>query len=393
MARSRRLHRATISKRLSKLSFDGLLRRLSGQAGGPVAFIAFDALAVADEDLRDRGLVERRRRLEQLELRTPVVVTIQTDDRGVAESWLRDAWGRGLEGVVAKRAGGSYRGGRRDWLKIKAFESADVVVGGYTGLEGDPRALVLGAYDETGALHCVGTTTWLSDRAREELRRVLPALATSASLTGIRPGQSRWERDRDVVWLPLEPRLVAEVAVGRIDGFQFRHAARFVRWRPDKAPGECTVASVKAVAARAGFRHTSPGRGLHDAIAPARRTRRVTIRLAHRRGSRHASQVCRQEGNHGQVQIRPRSGQRRADRHERALQLETSCMGGIRAVRRVAADAAVDDLTKPQAKAAGKASTKKAPAEAKTSGTPKGRARRAKQTISAGKSTGGESAS
>jgi ATP-dependent DNA ligase len=134
----------------------------------------------------------------------------------------------------------------------------DLVVGGYVGPPGDPRALLLGAFDDEDSC-CIGATTWLPAGTRRELGRALPRLHAARSVTGIQPGQTRWERGRAVAWTPLRPCLVCEVAVSRIDGFQIRHAARFVRWRPDKDPADCTVAAVAAVAVARRQTAVAPG--------------------------------------------------------------------------------------------------------------------------------------
>jgi ATP-dependent DNA ligase len=238
-----------VAVRNGGVSFEALQDRLAGRRDDPVSLVAFDLLAVGGEDLRPLPFLDRRRRLEELGLPAPIVLAVQTRDRDVAEMWLAQSWSRGLEGVVAKRASAPYRGGVRGWAKVKAFEAAEVVVGGYTGPPGDPRALLLGVFDRWDRLNYVGTTTWLADRPRRELTMALPHLGGGAGFTGIQPGQTRWERDRDVAWVPLDPRLACEVSVSRLDGFQIRHAARFVRWRPDKEPRDCTVASLARVGA------------------------------------------------------------------------------------------------------------------------------------------------
>jgi ATP-dependent DNA ligase len=234
------------------VSFDAVAGRLSGRRTPGASLVVFDLLALGGEDLRHLPFADRRRSLEALRLALPMTTVVQTHDRDVAAEWLGQAWSLGLEGVVAKARALPYRPGERMWLKIKAFENLDVVVGGHTGPPGDPHALLLGAFDGSGRLHAVGSTSSLADPARRALNRALPQLHADHSFTGIQPGQTRWERGRDVVWTPLRPCLVCEVSASRIDGFQMRHAARFVRWRPDKVSAECTTAAIAAVAVSRG---------------------------------------------------------------------------------------------------------------------------------------------
>ena len=52
-------------------------------------------------------------------------------------------------------------------------------------------------------------------------------------------GQSRWSAGKDLSWEPLRIERVCEVKYDHMQGPRFRHAAVFLRWRPDKQPADC----------------------------------------------------------------------------------------------------------------------------------------------------------
>lgn len=223
--------------------FELLQQALAGQSV-PVAFIAFDLPSVFGEDLRGAPFLQRRERLVELakEFQT-IQVTPQTADRELAQSWLRTLLPLGFEGVVAKKTSDGYLSGQRAMVKVKHRETADLVVGGYTGSAGEPRALLLGAYDDKGLLHNIGATTYLPAALRIQLANLKP-LPDRSSFTGRPPELSRWQSNRYEEWTAVEPLLVAEVSYNRIDSGRFRHAAQFVRWRPDKNARDCLISDL-----------------------------------------------------------------------------------------------------------------------------------------------------
>jgi ATP-dependent DNA ligase len=234
-----------------------LLRRES-----PAVFVAFDLLALADDDLRERPFRERRTRLERLirAAAPPLHVTPATEDSAVAEHWLDRYQGNGIDGVMAKPRDLRYQVGARAMIKVKHERTADCVVGG-TRLFDDPPAvasLLLGLYD-SGALVHVGVVSALSERRRrqllEELRPYVVPLAghpwqagflIGGGSTGRLPGAAgRWTPDMELDWVPLAPVLVCEVAYDELDSNRFRHPARFRRWRPDREATSCTLEQLK----------------------------------------------------------------------------------------------------------------------------------------------------
>ncbi len=211
----------------------------------PASFVAFDILARDDEDLRPMPLEARRRCLVQSLRPVPFLcLTPQTSDAGEAQSWFTRFEGAGLDGVIAKEVGRPYLDGQREWVKIKHQRTADCVVGGYRlASKGDGiGSLLLGLYDQEGNLHHVGHTSSFSTKERRELLQFLHDYEGEGSFGhGRTPGSpSRWSQGRDTTWISLRPELVCEVGFEKLEGDRFRHAARFLRWRSDKSPRECT---------------------------------------------------------------------------------------------------------------------------------------------------------
>ena len=225
----------------------------------PASFVAFDVLADGSRDLRSRPQAERRAALEEA-LRGAsgrVYLTPCSRERPIAERWFRHFEGAGLDGVVAKHEATTYQPGKRAMVKVKHERTADCVVAGFRWHKNGPGTLVgsllLGLYDEAGVLHHVGVTSSFAMEARRSLARELGPLRRSA-LAGhpwrdwaeaadgevrMPGGHSRWSAGKDLSWEPLRIERVCEVKYDHLQGDRFRHAAVFVRWRPDKRPAEC----------------------------------------------------------------------------------------------------------------------------------------------------------
>jgi ATP-dependent DNA ligase len=229
----------------------------------PASFVAWDLLALGDEDLREAPLAARRERLEATLAGAGKSVHLSpaTSDRTLAEDWFRRFEGAGLDGVMAKRLDAPYRAGERTMIKVKHARTADCVVAGFRWHKNGERTMVgsllLGLYDEDGVLHHVGVTAAFTNAARKQLVEELAPLRdgaleghpwrhwaeayAEASAKGQRlPGAaSRWNHGKDLSWEPLRSERVCEVAYDHMQGTRFRHAARFVRWRWDKRPQDC----------------------------------------------------------------------------------------------------------------------------------------------------------
>lgn len=254
-----------------RFDFDALMSRLHPSkswvderaATTPATFVAFDALAIGDDDLRAAPFFQRRGTLEQLLTGAPssLRVTPLTRDRLVAHEWLERFTGSGIDGVVAKADASPYEPGRRTMLKIKRQHTADCVVAGFRWL-GQERAvssLLLGAYDDGGVLRHVGVVTSFPRTRRIELVDELQPLVTSLGdhpwergfgLEGGRLGRlkgtaGRWVPDMGLDWVPLRPQLVCEVAYDQMEGLRLRHPAGFLRWRPDRDAPSCTTAQFE----------------------------------------------------------------------------------------------------------------------------------------------------
>jgi ATP-dependent DNA ligase len=221
------------------------IRRLARET--PAELMLFDCLLAAKGDsLVERPLAERREALEAIvgqQAIAGIALSPFTEDRPTAQAWLDQAGGD-LDGVVAKRRDGPYEPGERAMLKIKQLRTADCVVGGfrYASAGRQVGSLLLGLYDDAGKLDHVGYASNISAGERAALTKKLEALIEPPGFTGNAPGgPSRWSTDRSADWQPLRPELVAEVRYDHVTGDRFRHGTKFLRWRPDKVPGQCRM--------------------------------------------------------------------------------------------------------------------------------------------------------
>jgi ATP-dependent DNA ligase len=245
-----------------KLSFEDLQLRLHPAesrvrklaAATPAIMIAFDLLVGPDgELLTAKPLAERREALQRfagkfLSNEGPIFLSPATTDLGIARQWFSNP-GETLDGIVAKRRDLPYQSGERNGMqKIKQLRTVDCVVGGFrygtnSKLMG---SLLLGLYDDAGLLHHVGFCSAIRAAEKKELTRKLEALRKPPGFTGRAPGgPSRWSTERSGEWEPLDPKLVVEITYDHFTGGRFRHGTRFVRWRPDKAPKQCTFDQVE----------------------------------------------------------------------------------------------------------------------------------------------------
>jgi ATP-dependent DNA ligase len=225
----------------------------------PASLVAFDVLAAEGRNLMDTPQGERRLALERLldGLGPPLHLTPVTRDRLTAERWLKEFEGAGLDGVIAKPSDGMYQPGKRSMIKVKHVRTADCVVAGFRRYKKDRDAvgsLLLGLYDDGGVLQHVGVTSSFTMVKRRELAEELAPLRVdaleghpwrawaeidAATLSRMPGGQSRWSSGKDLSWEPVRPERVCEVKYDHLQGDRFRHAAVFLRWRPDKRPQDC----------------------------------------------------------------------------------------------------------------------------------------------------------
>ena len=210
----------------------------------PAQLMLFDCLQLGAKDLSAQPLADRRAALERFmeEAAGPrILLSPVTKDRTVAEKWFANTGGA-LDGIVAKRLDDAYQSGERAMIKVKQLRTADCVVGGYRMSGKKVGSLLLGLYNDSGKLDYVGFTSSFSDAARAELLPLLKQHHGEAPFTGNAPGgPSRWSRGRSTEWVPLDAELVAEVVYDQVTGQRFRHGTTFLRWRPDKAPRQCTM--------------------------------------------------------------------------------------------------------------------------------------------------------
>jgi ATP-dependent DNA ligase len=232
------------------------IRKLAAET--PAVFILFDILAVDAEILAGVSLRERRARLEAFYDRAGGSELLQlspfTLSRREALDWLGRSGGD-IDGVVAKPLEEPYRFGERAMIKVKRRRTADCVVGGfrYGSNSTEVGSLLLGLYDDAGLLHHVGFTSTISRADRPALTRTLEALIEPPGFTGDAPGgPSRWSTERSAQWQPLRPKLVVEVRYDQVSDGRFRHGTKLLRWRPDKAPKQCTCEQIAPGGSEAG---------------------------------------------------------------------------------------------------------------------------------------------
>lgn len=269
-----------VIEREGRLDFDAMqmrlhpaesrIRKLSKET--PARFIAFDLLLWEGEPIHERPLSERR--AELLRVATGFDISPASPDVEQARRWLERLEALGLDGVIAKRVDVPYRPGSRDAVrKVKRHKTADCVIVGYRlertreaarrPTHEDERRLeersdyrtsgrgistiLLGLYRTDGTLDFVGHTSGITGALQEQLQRMLPPLRTaSEATTGRAPGgESRWSRGKELEWVPVRPELVCEVRYDKVEEDRFRHGTRFLRFRPDKEPRDCTWDQVR----------------------------------------------------------------------------------------------------------------------------------------------------
>lgn len=226
----------------------------------PASFVAFDLLALGRDDLRCKPLADRRRLLNETfgKIRPPAYLTPVTNDSALAADWFERFEGAGLDGVIAKQTNEPYKPGQRGWIKIKHKRSLDCVIGGFRWNRGEEGrsvgSLLLGLYDNRAILHHVGHTSSFKAQEKRDLAGKLAEFVSEDANEGFGKGRtpgepSRWTGGRDMSWVRLRPNLVCEVTFDQLQGDRLRHAATFLRWRPDKPVSECSFDQIEVVPA------------------------------------------------------------------------------------------------------------------------------------------------
>lgn len=230
----------------------------------PASFIAFDLLALGDDDYTQRPFSERRAALVDalVDAGPSIHVTPATTDLTTAQRWFDEFEGAGLDGIIAKPMALTYQPDKRVMFKIKHARTADCVVAGYRIHKSDREAigsLLLGLYRDDDYLASVGVIGAFPMAERRRLFTELQPLVTSfdaghpwswaAHEAGERTPRknetSRWNAGKDLSFVPLRPERVVEVRYDHMEGVRFRHTAQFSRWRPDRDPRSCTYAQLE----------------------------------------------------------------------------------------------------------------------------------------------------
>jgi ATP-dependent DNA ligase len=229
----------------------------------PASFIAFDLLALGDDDYTGQPFSERRAVLVDALAGSgpPIHVTPATTDMITARRWFSEFEGAGLDGIIAKPLTITYQPDRRVMFKVKHERTADCVVGGYRVHKSGEDAIgsmLLGLYRDDGALASVGVIGAFPMAERRRLFTEFQPLVTTfdehpwnwaAHMAGDRTPRrnegSRWNAGKDLSFVPLLPVRVVEVRYDHMEGERFRHTAQFSRWRPDRDPHSCTYAQLE----------------------------------------------------------------------------------------------------------------------------------------------------
>jgi len=244
-------------------SFDELQLRLHPAAtrvqklaaAHPAMFVVFDILADENGKRLDQlPLVERRKLLEEFARRNfldgkgQIRLSPATRSLATAQKWFAKVGGN-LDGVIAKRVSAAYASGERTaMVKIKQIRTADCVIGGFRYASGARviGSLLLGLFDDAGLLHHVGFTSAFKASERRDLTKKFEALKKSPGFTGNAPGgPSRWSTERSGEWEPVDPVTVVEISYDHFTGGRFRHGTKIIRYRPEKAPKQCTMDQVE----------------------------------------------------------------------------------------------------------------------------------------------------
>jgi ATP-dependent DNA ligase len=243
-----------------RLSFDDLLQRIHPAesrvrklaAQTPAHYYVFDILALQSKDLTKLPIEKRRQQLESFFANVEhelVHLSPATTDRKIAAEWFNEFGALGLDGVMAKRLGEPYHSGDREGMvKVKHLKTADCVVGGYRYGEGTKSvgSLLLGLYDDEGRLVHIGHTSSIRQSDRPALTKQLEAIrAENPFEVRVPGGPSRWAQGKSSEWEPVRPELVCEVEYDYFSQGRFRHGSKLLRWRPDKAPEQCTMEQVQ----------------------------------------------------------------------------------------------------------------------------------------------------
>ena len=268
-----------VISRGGSLDFDALQLRIHPAASRvkllsqqtPASVVFFDLLAEDNRDWRKEAFGERREKLESIlsGAKPPIHITPATENLELARDWFQRFEGAGFDGVMAKGKDSIYLPDKRTMFKVKHARDCDCVVAGFRWYRNSDRpaigSLLLGLYDDSGALQHVGVCGSFPLEKRYELVKYLepyrknapknhPWMGTIDDETGNggssrKPGaQSRWSQGKDLSWEPLRLELVAEVGYEHMQSGRFRHMAQFRRWRFDKKPEDCTFQQLEVVA-------------------------------------------------------------------------------------------------------------------------------------------------
>lgn len=213
------------------------------EAPSAIIYYVFDILYLDGFNLMRVPVSARKELLRGVFVPTEdvrLVEYFEKDGQTVYEAAIKN----GLEGVVAKRKAGIYEAGKRskDWLKIKAVNSDEFIICGFTQGTGNRSktfgALVLGYYDKKNILQPAGNVgTGFDSALLLSLKKELDRLTIKSS-----PFNTKTKDSEGVTW--VRPELVAEVKFAERTNDELLRAPVFLRLREDKPAGEVHPARI-----------------------------------------------------------------------------------------------------------------------------------------------------
>jgi bifunctional non-homologous end joining protein LigD len=195
-------------------------------------FYCFDLLNFEGIDLRKLTYADRRRYLAQCLLPSPLLQLVHAADDGVA---LHEAaMASGLEGVIGKRKDSRYESGKRSnaWLKVKATQSAEFVIGGYTKGKASRAplgAILVGYWDDGKLRYASHVGSGFDAKSLSHVEATLEPLRTSAC-----PFSEKPPVNAPTQW--VKPEVVAEVKFQNWTEDGSLRAPVFLRLRDDIDP-------------------------------------------------------------------------------------------------------------------------------------------------------------
>lgn len=210
----------------------------------PATFVIFDILKIDNRSIMNLPLMERKKILRKnFEDYEYAFIIDYIEEFG--KKFFKEAVRKGFEGIVAKKKNSIYELGVRspNWLKIKAKETIDAIVLGYTEGKGRRKntfgALVLGAYHDNKLIHIGRVGTGWSDEELKNIKSILEKICNECPIKETMENWKEYTLRYKVRW--VKPKLVVEIETMGITSNMELRAPSFKRLRFDKPVKECII--------------------------------------------------------------------------------------------------------------------------------------------------------